>query len=31
MTIIRTEAELEAIYGEVSEASVIKVSDRLTA
>jgi uncharacterized protein len=30
MTIIKTVAELEAIYGEISEASLIKVSDRLT-
>jgi len=30
MTIIQTVAELEAIYGEPSEASVIKVSNRLT-
>lgn len=31
MTIITSIAELEAIYGETSEASFIKVSDRLTA
>ncbi|AKI00168.1 PPOX class probable FMN-dependent enzyme, DR_2398 family [Hoeflea sp. IMCC20628] len=31
MTIIASIAELEAIYGESSEASMIKVSDRLTA
>jgi uncharacterized protein len=31
VSIVRTVAELEAIYGETSEASVIKVSDRLTA
>ncbi|WP_417410253.1 pyridoxamine 5'-phosphate oxidase family protein [Hoeflea sp.] len=30
MTILKTVAELEAIYGETSEASLIKVSDRLT-
>ena len=30
MSIVRTVAELEAIYGETSEASVIKVSSRLT-
>ena len=30
MTIITSIAELEAIYGDVSEASTIKVSDRLT-
>ena len=30
MSIVKTVAELEAIYGETSEASVIKVSDRLT-
>ena len=31
MSIVKTVAELDAIYGETSEASVIKVSDRLTA
>ena len=31
MSVVRTVAELEAIYGETSEASRIKVSDRLTA
>lgn len=31
MSIVRTVAELEAIYGETSEASLIKVSNRLTA
>lgn len=31
MTIITSIAELEAIYGDISEASVIKVGDRLTA
>ncbi len=31
MSIVKTVAELDAIYGERSEASVIKVSDRLTA
>lgn len=31
MTIIRTVAELEAIYGETGEASRIKVSDRVTS
>ncbi|SOE08648.1 hypothetical protein SAMN05877838_0376 [Hoeflea halophila] len=31
MTIIRTVAELEAIYGESGDASRIKVSDRLTS
>jgi hypothetical protein len=30
MSVIRTVAELEALYGETSEASMIKVSDRLT-
>lgn len=30
MTILKTVAELESIYGETSEASLIKVSDRLT-
>ena len=30
MSIVRSVAELEAIYGETSEASVIKVSSRLT-
>ena len=30
MTILKTVAELEAIYGETSEASLIKVSDCLT-
>jgi predicted pyridoxine 5'-phosphate oxidase superfamily flavin-nucleotide-binding protein len=30
MSVIRTVAELEALYGETSEASIIKVSDRLT-
>ncbi|MGJ8570142.1 MAG: hypothetical protein ACSHXI_05485 [Hoeflea sp.] len=30
MTILKTVAELEAIYGEPSEASLIKVSDRPT-
>ena len=31
MSIVKTVAELDAIYGETSEASLIKVSDRLTA
>lgn len=31
MSIVTTVAELDAIYGETSEASLIKVSDRLTA
>lgn len=31
MSIVKTVAELDAIYGETSEASVIKVSERLTA
>jgi len=31
VSIVKTVAELDAIYGETSEASVIKVSDRLTA
>ena len=30
MSIIASIAELEAIYGDISEASIIKVSDRLT-
>lgn len=31
MSIVKTVAELDAIYGETSEASLIKVSDRLTS
>ena len=31
MTLLKTVAELEAIYGETAEASQVKVSDRLTA
>lgn len=31
MSIVKTVAELDALYGETSEASLIKVSDRLTA